>query len=507
MAQPKQTGGTASRSTAAEVFSYLLLFLVLYIGVFAFLALLFDFIDVWFEGTKRAYAYAYGGGQNYSFIFGTSALVVVWPIFIIMSWLTGRWMLRDASRKNIGIRRWLTYLALFVSAVTLIIDLIVLVYNFLSGGLTTNFLLKVVAVLVVAAAVFGYYLWDLRRSAKKSMASVFVAVVTSVIVLATLVGGFFIVGTPSEQRAERFDSRRLSDLYQIQSEVISYYSSKNALPKTLADLETDVTGYLLPVDPFSGESYTYNSTGDLTFELCATFELAQSFDPPPSAAAADPFGYPVFDPYTSNWNHLSGEHCFDREIDPERLTVTISQARPPATPPQKEPVQTVVSADPVQVGSGAQYTDPTIGYTADLPEGWTAEQVSFEGLNDPFCQEPSSIVGFSSANSSLSLEIGIRDQGDTDVTIWCRTGVGAGAFEPADLITIDGTPVEPSHLVYEDRVIELFIGVGGSGAVTIGDYELIATINSSDVSQASGDLLDKPELEDALSILESLDLP
>lgn len=59
-------------------------------------------------------------------------------------------------------RRWLTYMTLFLAASFLIGDFITLVYNVLGGELTTRFVLKAVTVAVLAGTTFGYYLSELR---------------------------------------------------------------------------------------------------------------------------------------------------------------------------------------------------------------------------------------------------------------------------------------------------------------------------------------------------------
>jgi uncharacterized membrane protein (DUF106 family) len=65
------------------------------------------------------------------------------------------------------VRRWLTYLTLFVSAGVLIADLVTMVYNVLGGELTTRFVLKVLVVGAIAGGVFWYYLTDLGVDEKE----------------------------------------------------------------------------------------------------------------------------------------------------------------------------------------------------------------------------------------------------------------------------------------------------------------------------------------------------
>ena len=76
-------------------------------------------------------------------------------------------MRADPGKRASKIRRWLTYLTLFVSASFLIGDVVTLVYNVLGGELTVRFLLKVAVVGAIAGTAFGYYLTDLRREERE----------------------------------------------------------------------------------------------------------------------------------------------------------------------------------------------------------------------------------------------------------------------------------------------------------------------------------------------------
>ena len=75
----------------------------------------------------------------------------------------GREVARDASRRLSAVRRWLTYLTLFIAASVLIGDLISLVNTLLGGELSARFALKTAVVALLAGGVFGWYLHDLRQ--------------------------------------------------------------------------------------------------------------------------------------------------------------------------------------------------------------------------------------------------------------------------------------------------------------------------------------------------------
>ncbi|MDA2923312.1 DUF5671 domain-containing protein [Acidobacteria bacterium AH-259-L09] len=152
--------------SAREAFMYLVLFSTLYISAFSLGRLLFQFINQGFpdpaappfvvESVRRAIRWS------------ISSLIVAFPVFLYVSRLTGRETRLDRRKRASKVRRWLTYLTLFVAAGVLIGDVTSLVYNFLGGELTVRFILKVITIAVIAGTIFGYYLWDLRLEEKEA---------------------------------------------------------------------------------------------------------------------------------------------------------------------------------------------------------------------------------------------------------------------------------------------------------------------------------------------------
>ena len=139
----------------------------------------------------------------------------------------------------------------------------------------------------------------------------------------SIIAGFFILGTPQEERLRRFDQMRISDLQSIQGEIVFFWQSKQKLPKTLNELEDPLRGYQAPKDPETGLDYEYSIKGDKSFSLCANFNL-ESLSTFVKDAAIDPnsdqpYRAVIPKPVGSNeiWDHLSGKTCFERAIDPE----------------------------------------------------------------------------------------------------------------------------------------------------------------------------------------------
>lgn len=146
---------------ARDAFMYLLVFSALYVSAYHLGSLLFDIINTAFpDPADPAQAAVYARS---SMRWSVAALVVAFPLFMYVSWLVGRDIAADPNKRHSKIRRWLTYLTLFIAAFALVGDAITLVYNLLGGDMTTRFLLKVLVIAFIAGIVFWYYLSDLRR--------------------------------------------------------------------------------------------------------------------------------------------------------------------------------------------------------------------------------------------------------------------------------------------------------------------------------------------------------
>ena len=135
------------------------------------------------------------------------------------------------------------------------------------------------------------------------------------IVAIAVITGFFVVGSPKDERARRFDGERVAHLQQLQWNIIEYWQSKGKLPTKLADLNDLTRGVIVPMDPETGEPYGYEIKGLEAFTLCTTFSTA-TFIEPERIATPLPAGesfMPV--PGGDVWSHGVGQVCFDRTID------------------------------------------------------------------------------------------------------------------------------------------------------------------------------------------------
>lgn|SRR3989338_6179209 len=314
-------------SSPREVFLHLLAIVTLYMSAFSFGRLIFDYINRTFPDLLEGRYYG-GIVSNDSMRWGLAMLIIGFPIYFFTTRFLQKLYTRDPQQQTRRIRKWLLYLTLFLAAVVIIGDLVTLVYTFLGGELTVRFILKVITVLFIAGAIFGYYFWELRHFREsgdtetlpvKKMSPIrcFVGLII-LLVAANVVTGFFMVGSPKAERLARFDTQRINDLQIIQNEIITFWQQKDRLPLYLDELENDITGFRAPVDPETKNPYEYNSVAPLQFELCAQFSSETQNESAGKPPIAVPYPASYYDGL-GNWAHKSGRVCFTRTIDPERF--------------------------------------------------------------------------------------------------------------------------------------------------------------------------------------------
>lgn len=304
--------------TPKDFFLYIATMATLYVSVFSFLALLFGYIDTLLPDKLNYYVIDFSSG---TIRFSIASLIIIFPTYLTLTKIFNRDIRKNPEKKNIWIRKWLVYFTLFVSGITIIVELIRIINEFLGGDLTAQFALKVIAVIVVTGLVFGYYAYDLKgkweREVKKAK---IIGWITAFVVLSTIVSGFFIIGSPRTQRLLRFDAEKIQNLENIQWQIVNYWQLKETLPKALSDLEDPISGFVAPRDQQTGEEYSYKIISELAFELCARFNkesvgnaiindvrVAKSFPIKPVKLGVE----------NSNWSHREGEVCFERTIDPD----------------------------------------------------------------------------------------------------------------------------------------------------------------------------------------------
>lgn len=296
------------RTTPKDFFLWAGAIVSFYWSIVAFVFLIFDYINYAFPNPIQYYP---GNLQSSGVPYEMASIIVLLPVYMGIVWLIRRDIRRDATRREVWVRRWALLFTLFAAGATVAVDLITLLTSFLGGDeLTTPFLLKVLIVFLVAAGVFMHFiseLWGYWEEFPQRRRRVDIGV--GVLAVATVLSGFLIMGTPFQARLYQFDEQKVSDLQEIQSQIINYWQQKQKLPENLSDLNDPISGFTAPPDPQTNLAYAYKATGKTSFELCAAFNAETQFPSPytpqsPMGSTGD------------SWQHAAGEVCFERTIDP-----------------------------------------------------------------------------------------------------------------------------------------------------------------------------------------------
>ena len=150
--------------SAREAFLYLLLFTALYISAFNLGSLAFTFLDHWLPDPGRQTT---DSMFRDSIRWAVASLIVAFPLYLALTVSRERAVRLDPTKRASRVRKWLTYLTLFVGAAVLIGDVIALLNGVLKGDPTLRFLLKCVVVAAIAGTAFLYYLADLRQDERE----------------------------------------------------------------------------------------------------------------------------------------------------------------------------------------------------------------------------------------------------------------------------------------------------------------------------------------------------
>jgi len=234
--------------------------------------------------------------------FAISALLIASPIFYLVVNLIYRGLKKEEISRESGIRRWLTYLTILISALIILGVFIGVINSFLSGDLTGQFVLKALTILVIAGLVFSFYFYDIRRREviKKDIIFRIFFWVSLVLTVVTFVASWFFVESPQLARQRRLDQVVINNIYSLESAVNSYYDRYNKLPDDLMAIKGESDIYLddrVLVDPETREVIVYQKTGEQSFQFCATFRTD-------SDLTSDRHGYPI-----ASKRHAVGYQC------------------------------------------------------------------------------------------------------------------------------------------------------------------------------------------------------
>lgn len=281
-------GAYTKKSSTAEIvinfFSFILLGIVTYALGTLYYAVINDFFpDALNAGNSSYYYTSLADTIHYAI----SALIIGFPLFYFAIRLWFKRFRQDETKVESKLTKWITYLVLLASSVTIVGDLIYVLYTFLQGEISARFFLKALTILVIAGMIFGFYFLERKKVQYKNdiprkVFTMFGYVLTGIVIVGIILG-FVVAGSPTTERNRTFDSRRANDLSALADCLNNYAQVSNRLPTDLSEFTaTNMSrcgGY---TDPETKQPYEYNLISQLVqsgstlqgeFELCADFSL------------------------------------------------------------------------------------------------------------------------------------------------------------------------------------------------------------------------------------------
>jgi hypothetical protein len=317
--------------------------------IVSFLNLIFETLNKKFPDVLNAsYQYGYNSYNYENMRAALATLIIITPVFFVLMYFWIKITKTELSRIEQIIKKWMTYLIIFLSGVVIIVDLIVLVRYFVAGEITNRFIYKVLITLVTAAIVGKYFFisefWNAERRMFgkiniKKLNKIINPSAAGILIILSIVWAFYVMGSPMKQRLFRLDDRRVQDLQSIQWQIINFWQQKEKLPVDLKELANPISGYTIPVEPEfeKGKVYEYSvkDAKNLTFELCADFsaEMPKGWQEYSSGGVMPMYDTKVASEVSSDvavssypypgggvndsWDHKVGRTCFERTIDKE----------------------------------------------------------------------------------------------------------------------------------------------------------------------------------------------
>jgi hypothetical protein len=128
-------------------------------------------------------------------------------------------------------------------------------------------------------------------------------ITASLVVLAAVAAGFWMIGSPGDARLRRLDSQRVEALVELTRAVDVFTRTHGDVPERSSQLgEQEGISSSTTIDPETGDPYGYRKTGARAYELCARFARVSDTDT------------------SVRWRHGSGRWCFARiSPDPANL--------------------------------------------------------------------------------------------------------------------------------------------------------------------------------------------
>lgn len=237
-------------------------------------------------------------------------VVVALAIFLVSNWLLGRELKKDPAKNDLTLRKSYLYLSLFVIGGGLIVSIVSLGNYLVTPGVDYSSISVRFVTYLIALIFIAYLVYSL---VSKQPSRKLLAVGSLILVVYTLALVFAGIYYLSLVNGNSLDQQQIENLSRVQSNLTAYWAARKSLPNTIEDLNQG--DYSVPKDLITKLDYLYTKTGDRSFTLCAQFGANSTGGFGPDYSKTGDFW---------NWNHGSGNYCFERYLDPTSFPTSTS---------------------------------------------------------------------------------------------------------------------------------------------------------------------------------------
>jgi hypothetical protein len=165
--QPQQSTHAPNQNSMWDAFEHILLFITLYVLGTSTALILYYFVDKWVPGiTEDGYNTYARQSQLSTLRSSIAAAIVSYPLFAFFFLRVTKRTIDNPHIRNLKSRKFLIYLTLVLTFLIVIGNVIRIVYNFLSGNITANFILSFLVTISISGIIFLYYLNQIKEDRK-----------------------------------------------------------------------------------------------------------------------------------------------------------------------------------------------------------------------------------------------------------------------------------------------------------------------------------------------------
>lgn len=284
--------GNEKINPAFHLFLYLSSFFSLGFLIAGLLTTLFQFVNKYVPDSALGKdVYAISAFDDSALKVGISMLLIASLVYFTTAYLVNKKLGKSEIRPDSIVRKFITYIALFVLVAISIGSLATLFYNYLTGELTSNSFGKIIAFFLVNGSFAFFYFKEIRRKdfAGKMFDNFFYGALG--VVAIAFISGIAVADSPAVTREKKIDQSVVSEMQNMNSNIEIFFSNNKRLPK--AD----------EIEKSAKFAIEYKIDNDRVYELCAEFLQPQE----------------KVDFYLKQWNHPAGKHCFKLNIDERQV--------------------------------------------------------------------------------------------------------------------------------------------------------------------------------------------